>query len=258
MDLTERRYTAGQAVLFQQPVDTLIDTVEGAQHRSWAYDVAAQSSSFIIAPRLRNDPISLNIETSATQTSPSLDTGWAVETTASKIKTGDLIPDPWTPWAEAVKDAVTKMPLPAADAPAAARLRAERITDIQAVLGFSIVDTARILGVTRQALYHWLDASKDVKLQEASRGRLTSIERLVKSWGEHSASPLAALAQEPLATGQTIMQMMYADIVDEQKIMAAFDELARRLHAKPQSPSQKLAQAGATRRKSAHSLPREE
>lgn len=258
MDLTERHYTAGQAILFQQPVDTLIDTVEGAQHRSWAYDVAAQPNSFIIAPRLGNDPIGLNLETGATRTSPSLDTGWPIETTASKIKTGDLIPDPWISWAEAVKDAVTKTPLPAAGAPAATRLRAERIGDIQAVLGFSIVDTARILGVTRQALYHWLDASKDVKLQEASRGRLACIERLVKNWGEHSTSPLASLAQEPLATGQTILQMMSANIVDEQKVMAAFDELARRLQTKAKSPSQRLAQSGATRRKSAHALPREE
>jgi hypothetical protein len=258
MDLTERHYTAGQAVLLQQPVEALIDTVEGAQYRSRVYNVAAQSNRFIIAERLGNSPISPNLETSATQTSPSLGTGWVVETTASKIKIGDLIPDSWISWAEPAEDTATQTPLPAVGAPAAARFRAERITNIQAVLGFSIVDTARILGVTRQALYHWLDASKDVKLQEASRGRLACIERIAKSWGQHSTSPLASLAQEPLATGQTIMQMMSADIIDERKVMAAFDELARRLQTKPKSPSQKLAQSGATRRGSARALPREE
>jgi hypothetical protein len=136
--------------------------------------------------------------------------------------------------------------------------RIERLTAIQAVLGLSMLDFAQVLGLSRPDLYKWLDASKDMKLDEASRERLTVVEHIARHWRERSAAPLRSVVNEPLAGGQTALSMMVADAIDEAAIVGAFDELAVKLRSKPKSRSQKLADAGFTRRPSARALPTDE
>ena len=151
---------------------------------------------------------------------------------------------------------------PAADSKAApsadARLRVEGLVAIQAVLGLSMPDFARVLGLSRPDLYEWLDASKDMKLQGASRERLAAVERIAMHWRERTATALRSVVNEPLAGGQTALSMMVADAIDEAAIVGAFDELAVKLRSKPKSRSQKLADAGFTRRPSARALPTDE
>ena len=142
-------------------------------------------------------------------------------------------------------------PAPSADA----RLRVEGLVAIQAVLGLSMPDFARVLGLSRPDLYEWLDASKDMKLQGASRERLAAVERIAMHWRERTAATLRSVVNEPLAGGQTALSMMVADAIDETAIVRTFDELAAKLRDKPKSRSQKLADAGVMRRPSARALP---
>lgn len=164
----------------------------------------------------------------------------------------------WSRWIETTQTALQ----PAADAKpapsAAARLRVERLAAIQAVLGLSTLDFAQVLGRSRPGLYKWLDATKDVQLQEASRERLAVVERIAKRWRERSAAPLSAVANEPLSGGHTALRMMAADVIDEAAVVRAFDELLAKLQGKPKSRSQKLADAGFARRPSVRALPADE
>jgi DNA-binding transcriptional regulator YiaG len=161
----------------------------------------------------------------------------------------------WDQWAEAAKTALQRPAADAKPAPsAAARLRVERLATIQAVFGLSTLDFAQVLGLSRPGLYKWLDASKDVKLQQASLERLAVVERIARQWRERSAAPLMSVMNEPLAGGQTALSMMVADAIDEAAIVAAFDELVAMLQGKSKSRSQKLADAGFTRRPSARAL----
>ena len=139
----------------------------------------------------------------------------------------------------------------------AANLRADRLTQIQASFGFPLSALADVLGVARQNLYKWLDATKDITLQESNRKRLAIVERLARTWRDQCAAPLVSVAYEPLADGRTVMQMLKGEVVEEE-VIGVFEELARKLRDKPKSLSQRMAEAGYTRRPSARALPSDE
>lgn len=163
-------------------------------------------------------------------------------------------------WAEAIDEPlgeqVRQDPRPRPSA--GARLRVERLAAIQAALGLPIQALADVLDISRPGLYKWLDASKDIALQETNRQRLASVERLGKVWRQRSNAPLSAVAYEPLARGSSVLQMLSNERLDEEAVINAFDELVDKLQAKPKSPSRRMAEAGFTRRKPGRSLPEDE
>lgn len=168
-------------------------------------------------------------------------------------------PTAWAHWVEITKELLQRQnpePKPISLS-AAAKLRVDRLTYIQAVFGLTMQAMADILGVTRQGLYKWLDATKDITLQEASRHRLIVVERLVERWRERSSAPLASLVSIPLASGSTVLDM-FKGVLDENAITDAFDELAAMLLAKPKTLSQRMANSGFKRRPSVRSLPPDE
>jgi DNA-binding transcriptional regulator YiaG len=183
-----------------------------------------------------------------------------VTSAVQSVRIGDHNVDPWVQWAEITKTALQRRPATdAKPAPsAAAHLRVKRLAAIQAELGLSTQDFAQTLGISRPGLYKWLDVSKHVKLQEASRQRLAAVERIAKQWRERSMASLGSVAHEPLAGGRTALALMAAENVDEAAVVGAFDELAAKIQGKPRSRSQKLAHAGYTRRPSARALPSDE
>lgn len=165
----------------------------------------------------------------------------------------------WTRWSGQAKEALQKAAATERrPTSAAARLRVERLTALQAAFGFTIQDLAAVLGITRPQLYKWLDASNEVKLQEASRARLATVERIAKEWESRSNAPLSAISKEPLSTGASVFAMLSAEAINEADINSGFDELVNKLLEKPKSRSQRLRDAGFTRRSSARSLPSDE
>lgn len=141
------------------------------------------------------------------------------------------------------------------DPQAAARQRVKRLAAIQAALGLSTADLAQVLHLSRPGLYKWLDASNDLRLQEAKRERLAKVERIANRWRERSVRPLGSFAHEPLAGGGTALAMMSAEDIDEIAVLGALDELVAKAAGKPKSRSQKLTEAGFRRRPSSRSLP---
>jgi DNA-binding transcriptional regulator YiaG len=165
----------------------------------------------------------------------------------------------WANWAERTKLLLQKFdPISKRELNEAAQLRVERLTRIQAAFGLSTLELARTLRITRQGLYKWLDATKQITLQATSRQRLAIVEQLAKLWCERTKSTLGSVAQEPLTGGRTVMQLLADDGLDEKKIVSAFDELFEKLHGKPPTLSQRMAEAGLKRRPSARSLPADE
>jgi transcriptional regulator with XRE-family HTH domain len=160
-------------------------------------------------------------------------------------------------WARQAKEALQKAVSKERRPPtASARFRVERLAALQAAFGFTTQDLAAVLGVSRQQLYNWLDAANDVRLQEASRARLSAVERIAKEWTSYSRAPLSSVSREALAGGSTVFTMLSADVIDEAAIVIAFDELLNKLQAAPKTRSQRLREAGFTRRVS--SLPLDE
>lgn len=165
----------------------------------------------------------------------------------------------WARWVGTTKSLLQRHELKSKPIPsAAAMLRVERLTRLQAVLGIPMQAMASALGITRQGLYKWLDATKEITLQEASRQRLAAVEHLAKLWSERSRAPLASVIHEPVKDGRTVLQMLADANLDEDAISSVFDELAKGLQGKPKSLSQRMAEAGFKRRSSAKALPADE
>jgi len=162
-------------------------------------------------------------------------------------------------WAMTTKDLRRKLDADARPATSAtAKLRVARLASVQAAFGLSTQAMASVLGITRQNLYKWLDESKDITLQEARRQRLAMIERSADLWRMRSNAPLSSVGHEPLTGGRTALELLADDALDEISIAGAFDELVGRLQGKPKSPSQKMLEAGFTRRRQGKSLPDDE
>lgn len=163
----------------------------------------------------------------------------------------------WSRWAGQTKEALHKAGLKERrPSTAAARFRVERLAALQATLGFTTQDLASVLGISRQQLYKWLDTANDIQLQEASRARLLTVERIARQWTLRSKVPLSSVSRELLIGGGTVFAIMSADVIDETVVVSSFDELVAKLQGNPKTRSQHLREAGFTRR--ASSLPSDE
>lgn len=252
-DTIEARYSAQRASLHQQRPSTIIDSAESF-HSAAPMQFYGGGETHLIGSYRMGTKL-----TGATRTVLIVDTDVLLATSAiPTVALEDFVADSWSRWSKASKEAFQTAATAKAPPSAAARLRVERLTALQAALGLSMSELAQALGLSRPGLYKWLDTSSDVKLQGASRERLTAVERIATQWRERSTAPLSSVSYEPLADGRTVLSMMVAVKVDEAAVVGAFDELLAKLASKPKTRSQKLAEAGIKRRPSAKSLPSDE
>lgn len=261
---------AERAWLFQQQASSLINAVENRELiSSYRNPSGFQGGGQVFSITLGGSGTSQPFVTGSTGTVVLIDTDYPTGGLAiySSDGAGDRIKpewgssnvSSWARWVETTKDLLQGHGFDSKPVPStAAKLRVDRLTQIQAVLGLSIQTTAEILGVTRQGLYKWLDVTKEITLQEASRQRLAAIERLSKLWSECSKVPLASVVHESVKGGRSVLQMLTDAVLDEAAITSAFDELAKNLLSKPKSLSQRMADSGFKRRPSTRSLPADE
>lgn len=249
-------YNAKRATLLQRRPGTIIDVAESFHQAVSPMRFYAGGEVHVIGTGAMGSVIARAMTGSTRAVVPIEDSDWATSAIAAVELDDDYSSDSWLQWAKAAKTALEKSTTEDKAAPsAAARLRVERLAAVQAALGLSTSDLAQVLGLSRPGLYKWLDASNDLRLQEASRERLAMVERIAKQWRERSTSPLGSVAQEPLADGRTVLAMTTAENIDEAAVVDVFDELVAKLAGKPKSRSQKLTEAGFKRRPSSRSLP---
>lgn len=249
-----------RAALVRQPPSALIDDVEPRDEFANAYRSAKIYSSgrhLIDVGVIGAGGVGQAFSTNLTR---SVFLVGAYPTSGQVVVQSEFGPDKWVEWAEVSKNELLKLLDTAArsSATAAARLRVDRLTAIQAAFGLPNQAFAEVLGISRQGLYNWLDASEHIKLQAASLQRLASVERLAKLWREHSNAPLSSVAREPLPGGRTVLDMLTDESLNEAAVVGAFDELVAKLHGQPKSLSQKMNEAGFTRRPSMRPLPADE
>jgi transcriptional regulator with XRE-family HTH domain len=267
-----RHYAAREAALRQRRAGRIIDEAE-------RLDAASNQFVAVWVPELQPTGIVKmgglvavfsGGMTAATRCAP-VRTSWS---TTALEDVDDLLVDAagttWTHWAESTRKAFLDAAAKTADKSAKpqtreaqdlqpeAQRRVQRLVAIQAALGLTMQDLAAALNLSRPQLYKWLDPSQDVRLQEAKRQRLDTIERVAQAWQARSAAPLRAVAHEPLANGRTAFELLAADAIDEVAVNTAFGELTAKLQTQPKTRSQLLAEAGFKRRPSIRSLPSDE
>lgn len=264
-----RHYTPRQAAMLQQRPSDLIEAAEngvdvlerayaravhvlhaqGSLHGANVNIVGVGSASRGLVTALTASTKVMLVNTSRLTTAPELLADF------DEYQTGNS----WTRWAGQAQEALRNAALNARrQTTAAARWRVERLSSLQAAFGFTIQDLAAVLGITRPQLYKWLDAANDIKLQEASRARLSTVERIAREWSSRSDAPLSSVSKEPLTAGGTVFALMSADVIDDDVVIGVFHELMAKHHERPKSRSQRLRQAGFARRPSVRSLPSDE
>lgn len=242
-----RRYTPTQAALMQKRPSDLIQAVESTVDAMSAALMQSAAEFIIQGTTLLTSRLL-----------PKQQAKKAVEHFDVDVMV-DVVSADWAKWTTQTKEAFQRAyEAPRQQTSAAARLRVERLSLLQAAFGFTVQDLASVLGITRPQLYKWLDVAIDVKLQESSRVRMAAVERIAKEWMARSVAPLSSVSKEPLEAGGTAFTLMSAEAINDAAVIAAFDELAVKLQGQPKTRSQRLREAGFTRRVSARSLPSDE
>lgn len=181
---------------------------------------------------------------------------WSASAWQKQFTQDELHPEALTIWSHATaaghRPADEAKPTPSVILRSASQLRAERLAAIQSSLGVPIQDLAKLLNISRPQLYKWLDASKALQMQAASRQRLDQVEELAEHWRSLSPQPLWPLLRnghEPL------LESLYIAQPDIAVIKGRMTETAQRLSQAPKSRSQLLREAGFTARPSSRALP---
>lgn len=99
----------------------------------------------------------------------------------------------------------------------------EALSDLRESLGLSTADLARVLRVSRQAIYDWT-AGKPVKAE--NRQRLRALRDLAAAWRAHGAGPLGELRHQPIADQPSLLALLAAAPLDLVALRARLDALA--------------------------------
>lgn len=255
-----RAYTPRDATIFQQRPFAFIKAIEQDEARFHPVVHVRHKQKPTVVVGVGSLITIFNAGLTADTPYALVDKIWA--TTAPEIVdafVANVHIESWNRWALQTKDAFSRATEHKGQSvSSASRLRVERLAVVQAALGFTTQDFAAVLGLSRPQLYRWLNAADDVRLQDAKRQRLVTVERLAKAWQDQSSTPLRSVAHEPLAAGGTVLERLTAEVIDEADVLTIFGELATKLHAIPNTRSQRLADAGFKRRPSVRSLPSDE
>lgn len=279
-DIIETRYQlAKQASLIQQSPSALIEAIERREFASGPFPAEGLfragpiSDFYVVGSPARSQDVGAIVEHAAITAGsiatvvlidadyPTGGTVWTDKASIDRVKPEWVSSDAncWVRWTETARQLLQQLETNVKPVlRAASTLRVERLSKIQAALGLPIQALAQVLGISRPGLYKWLDASKDITLQQASRQRIDAVERLAKLWTERSSEPLVSAAYEPLASGRTMLELLREEALNEAVVLDAFSEVIAKLQAKPKSLSQRMVEAGFTRRPSRRSIPDDE
>lgn len=135
--------------------------------------------------------------------------------------------------------------------------RVEKIVAIQSAFGISVQLLAKFLNISRAQLYKWMDAAKEIELQESSTIRLNLLDTLAVRWATISQAPLNNYIHDRLSTGGNIVDLLSADVLDASAVGAAFMELATLTSGRPKSLADRMLETGFQARRQA-SMPSDE
>jgi len=147
-------------------------------------------------------------------------------------------------------------PVPVASTPAERRVA--RLTEIQASFGLPMRTLAEVLRISRPQLYKWFDTSAAIQLRGESAARLNAVERLAELWSMHTVSPLGPWLHEQVAGGQSLYDLLTQVDLSAADIESGFDTVTARIAQMPKTRSQRMREAGFTRRLSYRALPTDE
>lgn len=107
-------------------------------------------------------------------------------------------------------------------------LPCEIVAEVRKVFALNMAQLARVLRVERATAYSWTTLEVWAKIREqAKKQRLRTLMNLVGQWSALTPLPASAL-DLPLADGSTVLDLLCAETLDVDAILAAHTELSMR------------------------------
>jgi transcriptional regulator with XRE-family HTH domain len=103
---------------------------------------------------------------------------------------------------------------------------ADLIAEIKATLGLSITHLASMAGVSRQAVYDWIDGGQ---VSDANYDRLLELRRVCMDWRSLTNRPIGRLLRAKTAEGRSLLDLLREDPLDRSLIQLHLEALAKRV-----------------------------
>lgn len=105
---------------------------------------------------------------------------------------------------------------------------AAMLNDIREAFGLNMTQLAQVMQSERITVYAWLRDDDIEKMREGKRQRLQQLHHIARMW--HSYEPLAGrylLEKLPGIGGQSVLELLCADVLDPPVFAAVYEQLAR-------------------------------
>jgi AcrR family transcriptional regulator len=99
----------------------------------------------------------------------------------------------------------------------------EKLAGIRRYLSLTVSDLARVLRVGRPTVYSWLRDEASLRAEHAHR--LEAIYRMAREWRAMSTSPVGSFLNQPAASGDALLTLLSARVLDSPAIQSAFAQI---------------------------------
>jgi hypothetical protein len=104
----------------------------------------------------------------------------------------------------------------------------EKLAGIRRYLSMNVTDMARALRVARPTVYSWF--RDEAGLRSHHLQRVEAIYRIARRWRRISTQPVGAFLAQPLASGDSLHDLVSAKALNESDIQDAFAQIQKALN----------------------------
>ncbi len=111
----------------------------------------------------------------------------------------------------------------------------EKLAGIRRYLSLNVSNMAKVFRVGRPTVYSWLRDDPVLRANHAQR--IDELYVLARSWRNLSIQPIGDLISRPLASGESVLDLLSAKSIDAAAIQNAFVEIAGTVNRKARRTS---------------------
>jgi len=104
----------------------------------------------------------------------------------------------------------------------------EKLAGIRRYLSMNVTDMARTLRVARPTVYSWF--RDEAGLRSHHLQRVEAIYRIARRWRRVSSQPVGTFLAQPLASGDSLLDLLSAKALNESDIQDAFAQIQKALN----------------------------
>ena len=103
---------------------------------------------------------------------------------------------------------------------------AEKVARIRSDLSLNLAELARVLNVSRQAIYGWIEG---VSIRGCNRPRLEEVFRISCEWRNKSKQGMGDFVRQPMGSEPSVLNLLSEDVIDHEKLLIRLNQLAGKI-----------------------------